>query len=34
MADMHHYTTAISKIASDANDEELILRGHRLSQGR
>ncbi len=31
MSDMHHYVTAISKIVSDEHDDELILRGHRLS---
>ncbi|TAK67289.1 MAG: citryl-CoA lyase, partial [Betaproteobacteria bacterium] len=31
MSDMHHYVTAISKIVSDEHDDEVILRGHRLS---
>ena len=31
MSDMHHYVTAISKIVSNEHEEELILRGHRLS---
>ncbi|MEI6547278.1 MAG: citryl-CoA lyase [Burkholderiales bacterium] len=31
MSDMHHYETAISKIVSNQHEEELILRGHRLS---
>ena len=31
MFDMHHYETAISKIVSTETEEELILRGHRLS---
>ena len=31
MSDMHHYETAISKIISNESEEELILRGHRLS---
>jgi len=31
MADMHHYVTAISKVVSTEHEEEVILRGHRLS---
>ena len=31
MADMHHYVTAISKIVSTEHEEDVILRGHRLS---
>lgn len=31
MADMHHYTTAISQIISNETEEEIVLRGHRLS---
>lgn len=31
MADMHHYTTAISQIISSETEEEIVLRGHRLS---
>ena len=31
MADMHHYTTGISQIISTETEEEIVLRGHRLS---
>lgn len=31
MADMHHYETAISKIVSTETEEEVVIRGHRLS---
>lgn len=31
MADMHHYVTAISKVISTEQEEEVIVRGHRLS---
>lgn len=31
MADMHHYVTAISKVVSTEHEDEVILRGHRLS---
>jgi len=31
MADMHHYTTAISQIISTPTDEDVVVRGHRLS---
>jgi citrate synthase len=31
MSDMHHYETAISTIISNKDEEEVILRGHRLS---
>ena len=31
MADMHHYETAISQIVSNEFEEEVVLRGHRLS---
>lgn len=31
MNDMHHFTTAISKIVSTPQEEETIIRGHRLS---
>jgi citrate synthase len=31
MSDMHHYETAISKIVSNEREEELVLRGHRLT---
>ncbi len=31
MADMHHYVTAISQIVSNDIEEEVVLRGHRLS---
>ena len=32
MADMHHYETAISQIVSTATEEEVVIRGHRLSE--
>ena len=31
MADMHHDTTAISQIISTPSDEDVVIRGHRLS---
>lgn len=31
MADMHHYVTAISQIVSNEIEDEVVLRGHRLS---
>ena len=31
MADMHHYVTAISQIVSNETDEEVVVRGHCLS---
>lgn len=31
MADMHHYVTAISQVVSNELEEEVVLRGHRLS---
>jgi len=31
MADMHHFTTSISRIVSTAQEEDTIIRGHRLS---
>lgn len=31
MADMHHYVTAISQVISNDAEEEVVLRGHRLS---
>ncbi len=31
MADMHHYTNAISQIVSTPTDEDVVIRGHRLS---
>jgi citrate synthase len=31
MADMHHYTTAISQIVSTETEEDVVIRGHRLS---
>ena len=31
MADMHHYVTAISKVVSTQDEEEVVIRGHRLS---
>lgn len=32
MADMHDYVTSISKIVSNEKEEEVVLRGHRLSE--
>lgn len=31
MADMHHYVTAISQIVSTDTEEDVVVRGHRLS---
>ncbi len=31
MADMHHYVTAISQIVSTEAEEDVVVRGHRLS---
>jgi citrate synthase len=31
MADMHHYVTEISQIVSTETEEEVVVRGHRLS---
>ncbi len=31
MTDMHHYETAISQVVSNEHEEDVILRGHRLS---
>jgi len=31
MADMHHYVTAISQIVSNETEDEVVVRGHRLS---